>query len=75
MQLNDLHQQLNVELLLVSNREMNQSSGEEERRGIMPNNPYMFNGSRTAPARGKSRSKTNRRRRNRRRTRKNRKNY
>lgn len=47
----------------------------EERRAVMPNNPYMFNGSRTAPARGKSRSKTNRRRRNRRRTRKNRKNY
>ena len=53
-------------------------NNEEERRNVMPNNPYMFNGSRTAPRhtrKGGSRSKTNRRRRNRRRTRKNRKNY
>ena len=50
---------------------------EEERRAIMPNNPYMFNGSRTAPARKGGYRKTNRRktRRNRKHTRKNRKNY
>jgi len=46
----------------------------EERRAVMPNNPYMFNGSRTAPARGGYRRRLSvRRKKNKQRTRKNRK--
>lgn len=80
MQLKDQHRRVRRELLLASNREMNHG-GEEERRELMPNNPYMFNGSRTAPAsfplgkKGKGGSRRNRRRNRKNRTRKNRKNY
>ncbi len=45
---------------------------EEERRAPMPNNPYLFNGSRTGPNSIRDRRKTGGRRRNRSRSRKNR---
>lgn len=50
------------------------TAAEEERRAAMPNNPYMFNGSRTGPRlRGGSRRQVRKTRKNRR-SRKNRKN-